>query len=188
MGRARRENDLAVCRQHRPLEPAAPASSPADAALEGICRDLAALADVETKHNAFLQGHARQLREAGELGRRLEVRTESALAQTESALARIDQLEQSLRNESAELRAKLAECDAQLRLILGSRVWRWYQRLARVRSRLGTLGTALFRPICAGASVILGIAERSARGKSLATLAGKNRTKLPLTLFCPPGI
>jgi hypothetical protein len=142
--RARQANDSTACRP--PLSAQVPAvERPADAAVDSLRRDLAALADVESKHNEFLQGHARELREAGELGSRLDARTEWALA-------RIDQLERSL----AELREKLTECDCRLRSILDSRAWRSYQWLRRTRLRLRKLNAAVMKPL-------LGLARRVRR-------------------------
>ena len=137
--RARRANDGAI--RPRPLSGApAAAESPAGAALEGLRRDMAALADVENKHNAFLQAHARELREAGDLCRRIDI-------DARTALARIEQLEHKLRIEATELRVKLAECDSQLRSILESRAWRTYQWLLRTRSRWRQQSAATAKPI-----------------------------------------
>ena len=117
--------------QRRPFPTAFPAADePADAAPETLRRDLAALANVVTKQNAFLQAHARELDGACRHRGRLD-------AQLASAMARINQLEYDLQMETAALRAKLAQCDGQLQSILGSRVWRSYQRLQRARARLG---------------------------------------------------
>ena len=142
-------------------------------------RDLAALADVESKQNAFLQGHSRELLEACEHRGRLD-------GQMTLAFGTIGQLEYDLQAEVAVLRAQLAKCDVRLRSVLGSRVWRSYQWLQRTRSRLRKLFAAVFdpmsRPRAAGQTL------RGCGGSPQPGMTQENPANLPLTHFGRLGI
>jgi hypothetical protein len=136
----RAQEAASACRQPLSLSAAA-VERQADAAWEGLRGDLAALADVQAKHNAFLQTHDRELRElkkADETGVRADARAQLALA-------RIDELERNLEAEAVRLRAKLAECDRLFQSILNSRAWRWYRRLQRTGARLRQAQAAVWK-------------------------------------------
>ena len=128
---------------------------PADAAIESLRRDIAALADIEKKHNSLLQtanGTLNSFRQDISVLADIENKHDLLLRTHQRELLRVDEHCRQLDRHLEDLQATLAQCERQLVTIVESRAWKSYQWLRRHRRRAGRLCMAIVRSLLSSAA------------------------------------